>query len=144
MYFLWLGSSVTSIACNNVLPDGGDQWPKKTHINPNAGFPFQDDFSIGMIHGAKAKTPTQDTAAALAAAGIVEIKDDDDNVSVLTSKTTSEAQTNIAVGCQVATGSNPVSGPTADFTQSETASRGLKNPTIAGPASGASGGPDGK
>ncbi len=74
----------------------------------------------------------------------MEIKDNDNNVSVLTSKTTSEAQTNIAVGCRVATGSNPVSSPTADFTESETASGGLKDPTIAVPASGASGGPDGK
>jgi hypothetical protein len=114
------------------------------HVNPNAAFPFQDNFSVGIIHGAKEKTPTQDTAAALATAEIVEIKDNDNNVSVLTSKTTSEEQTDIAVGCQVATGSNPVSGPTADFTQSKTASRGSKDPTIAGPASGASGGPDGK
>ncbi len=127
-------------------PDSRKQRPtaQKTHVNPNAAFPFQDDFSIGMIHGAKAKTPTQDTAAAIAAAEIVEIKDDDNNVSVLTSKTTSKVQTNIAVGYWVATGSNPVSSPTADFTQSETASGGSKDLTIAGPASGASGGPDGK
>jgi hypothetical protein len=127
-----------------LTQESGDQRPKKTHVNPNAAFPFQDNFSVGTIHGAKAKTPTQDTAAALATAEIVEIKDDDNNVSVLTSKTTSKAQTDIAVGCRVATGSNPVSGPTANFTQSETTSGGSKDPTIAGPASGASGGPDGK
>ncbi len=114
------------------------------HVNPNAAFPFQDNFSIGRIHGAKAKTPTQDTAAALATAKIVEIKDDDNHISVLTSKTTSKAQTNIAVGCRVATGSNPVSGSTSNFTQSKTASGESKDPTIASPASGASGGPDGK
>ena len=114
------------------------------HVNPNAAFPFQDNFSVGIIHGAKEKTPTQDTAAALATAEIVEIKDNDNNVSVLTSKTTSKAQTNIAVGCRVATGSNPFSGPTANFTHSNTTTGGSKDSTIAGPASGASGGPDGK
>ena len=81
---------------------------------------------------------------ALATVEIVEIKDEDNDVSLLTLKTTSKAQTDIAVGCRVATGSNPISSPTANFTQSETASGGSKDLTIAGPVSGASRGPDGK
>ncbi len=127
-----------------LTQDSGEQWPKKARINPNAAFPFQDNFSVRTIHGAKAKTPTQDTVAAPAVAEIVEIQDYDDDISVLTSKTTSEAQTDVAVGCRVAFGSNPHSGPAANSTQSVTASRGLKDPTSAGPASGAAGGPDGK
>jgi hypothetical protein len=127
-----------------LTQDSGDQRPKKVHIDPNAAFPFQDNFYVGTIHGAKAKTPTQDTAAAPAVAEIVEIQDNYNDVSVLTSKTTSEAQTDVAVGCLVASGSNPSSGPAADSTQSGTASGGSKDPTSAGPASGAAGGPDGK
>jgi hypothetical protein len=127
-----------------LTQDSGDQRPKKVHVNPNAAFPFQDDFSVRTIHRAKAKTPTQDTAAAPAGAEIVEIEDNDDNVSVLTSKTTSKAQTDVAVGCRLASGSNPFSGPAADSTQSGTASGGSKDPTSASPASGATRGPDGK
>jgi hypothetical protein len=127
-----------------LTQDSRDQRPKKTHVNPNAPFPFQDNFSVKTIGGAKAKTPTQDTAAAPTAAKIMEIQDDDNNVSILTLKTTSEAQTDVAVGCRVAFGSNPHSGPAANSTQSVTTSRGLKDPTSAGPASGAAGGPDGK
>jgi hypothetical protein len=40
------------------------QQPKKTHIDPNVAFPFQDDFLVGTIHGANVKTTTQETAAA--------------------------------------------------------------------------------
>ncbi len=127
-----------------LTQDSGDQQPKKVHVNPNAAFLFQDNFSVGTIHGAKAKTPTQDTAAAPAAAEIVEIQDDDGNVSVLTLKTTSKAQTDVAVRCLVVSGSNPISGPAANSTQSGTASGGSKDPTSAGPASGAASGPDGK
>ncbi len=127
-----------------LTQDSGDQRPKRVHVNPNAAFPFQDNFSVGTIHGAKAKTPTQDTAASPAAAEIVEIQDNDNNVSVLTLKTTSEAQTDVAVGCRVASGSNPDSGPAADSTQSATASGRSKDPTSAGPASGAARGLDGK
>ncbi len=127
-----------------LTQDSRDQRPKKAHVDPNAAFPFQDDFSVGTIHGAKAKTPTQDTAVAPAAAEIVEIQDNDNDVSVLTLKTTSKAQTDVAVGCWVASGSNPVSGPAANSTQSGTASGGSKDPTSAGPASGATGGPDSK
>ncbi len=107
-------------------------------------FPFQDDFSVRTIHGAKATTPFQDTAATTATAEIVEIKDIDDNVSILTAKTASETHTDIAVGCQVASGSNPTSGPAANPTQPRTANEGPIDPAGTGPGSGAAGGPDGK
>ncbi len=37
------------------------QGTTKQHVDPNVAFPFQDDFSVGTIHGAnanKAVTPT--------------------------------------------------------------------------------------
>ncbi len=81
---------------------------------------------------------------ALAAAEIVEVQDDDDNVSVLSSKTTSEAQTDVAVGNQIATRSNHSNGPAANSTQPRTASEGSKDPIGTDPASGAAGGAGGK
>jgi hypothetical protein len=54
----------------------------KQHVNPNVAFPFDDDFSVGNIHGANAaKQPTP------IASEVVEIQDNEDNVSVLTTKT---------------------------------------------------------
>jgi hypothetical protein len=50
------------------------------------------------------------------------------NISVLTSKTTREGHSNLTVESRVASGSNPVSGPTATSTQSGTASGGSKDP----------------
>jgi hypothetical protein len=124
--------------------DSGTQQPKKTHVDPNVAFPFQDDFLVGMIHGANMKTTTQETTAAPTMMKVVEIQDNNDNISVLTSKTTSEGHSNVTAGSRVASGSNPVSGPTAASTQSGTASRGLKDPASAGPTGGDAGGPDGK
>ncbi len=125
--------------------DSGTQQPKKRHVGPNVAFPFQDDFSVGTIHGANMKTTTpQETAAAPTTTEVVEIQDDDDNISVLTSKTTSEGHSNVTVGSRVASGSNPVSGPTASSTQSGTASGGSKDPASAGPTGGDTRGPDGK
>jgi hypothetical protein len=49
------------------------QQPKRTHVDPNVAFPFQDDFSVGTIHGANAKTANQDAVTAPAAAKVVEI-----------------------------------------------------------------------
>jgi hypothetical protein len=99
---------------------------------------------VGTIHGASAKITNQDSAAAPAATDIVEIQDDNNNVSMLTSKTTSKGSPEVAVGSRVASGSNPISGPTANSTQSGTASGGSNDPANAGPAGGAVGGPDGK
>jgi hypothetical protein len=111
----------------------------KQHVNPNAAFPFDDDFYVGTIHGANAaKQPTPNAGA------VVEIQDNEDNVSVLTTKTGADIQPEVVVGCQAPPGSNPVVGPTAAATQTKTASEGSSDPTSAGPAGGAIGGPVGK
>ncbi len=34
--------------------------PKKHSVDPNAAFPFQDDFSVGTIHGMSAKAPSRE------------------------------------------------------------------------------------
>jgi hypothetical protein len=124
--------------------DDRAQQLKRTHIDPNIAFPFQDDFSMGTIHRANAKTANQDAVAAPAAAEVVEIQDNNNDVSVLTLKTASEGCTDVAIGSQVASSSNPNSGPTANSTQSGTASGGSEDPASAGPAGGAAGGPNGK
>ncbi len=124
--------------------DDGAVPPKKAHVNPNVAFPFQDNFSVGTIHGASVKITNQDSVAAPAATDIVEIQDNNDDVSMLTSKTTSKGSPEVKVGSQVASSSNLVSGPTANSTQSGTASGGSNNPASAGPAGGVVGGPDGK
>ncbi len=48
------------------------------HVDPNVAFPFQDDFSIGTIHGTNAKTTTPSSS------NIIEIQDNKDVISVLT------------------------------------------------------------
>ncbi len=107
----------------------------KQHVDPNVAFPFDDDFSVGTIHGANAaKQPTPNAGA------VVEIQDDKDDVSVLTTKTGADIQPEVAVGCQAPPGSNLVVGPTATATQTVTASRGSSDPNSAGPAGGAVGG----
>jgi hypothetical protein len=114
------------------------------HVDPNVVFSFQDDFSVGTIHGANVKTTTQETVAAPTTMEVVEIQDNDDDVSVLTSKTTSKEHSNITVGSRVASGSNPISCPTATSTQSRTTSGELKDPASTGPTGEDAGGPDGK
>ncbi len=114
------------------------------HVNPNVAFPFQDNFSIGTIHGSNQKTSTPGTAAAQMAAKVVEIQEDEDNVSVLTANTSSKVLTDVAVGSRFASSSNPVSGPTSVSTQPEAASRGSEDPASDGPAGRAVGGPRGK
>jgi hypothetical protein len=110
----------------------------KKHVNPNVTFPFQDDFLVGSIHKGNAKAATPSTKE------VVEIKDNEDDISILTTKTTSGAQLEVVVGSRVASGSNPVSGPTANSTQPGTTSVGLEDPASNGPASRAVGGPIGK
>ncbi len=76
---------------------------------------------------------------------MVEIQDNDDDVSVLLTKTGVDNQPiHAKVGSRVASGSNPVVGPTANSTQVETAHGGLPDPATAGPADGGAGGPEGK
>ncbi len=108
----------------------------KQHVDPNVAFPFEDDFSVGTIHGvyatAKPSSPTVNK--------VVEIEEDKDDVSILTTKTRADNQSKVIVGSQAASGSNPVVSPTAKSTQTKTASRGSLDPASAGPAGGAPGG----
>jgi len=123
------------------LTGGGKQnvGATKQHVNPNVAFPFGDDFSIGTIHRANtAKQPTPNAGA------VVEIQDNEDDVSILMTKTGADIQPEVVVGCQAPPGSNPIVGPTAAATQTKTASGGSSDPTSAGPAGGAIGGPVGK
>jgi hypothetical protein len=87
-------------------------------VDPNVAFPFQDNFSVGTIHGANAKAITPNMNK------VVEIQDYKDNVSVLTTKTASEMQSEVVVGSRIASSSNPVSGPIADSTPPGSASGG--------------------
>ncbi len=110
----------------------------KQHVDPNVAFPFQDNFSAGTIHGANTKTVTPNVN------DVVEIQDNGDNVSILTTKTAKDTQSEVIVGSRVASSSNPVSGPTANSTQPGATSGGLEEPASVGPAGGAVGGTIGK
>jgi hypothetical protein len=75
---------------------------EKAYVDPNVVFPFKDDFSVGTIHGtnatchpdsAHASKPAPPTTDGTAGQNeVIEIVDDanDDNSSVLTSKTQDE------------------------------------------------------
>lgn len=121
-----------------------DAIKKNTCNDPNVAFNFHDDLSVGTIHGNNAKTTSKDSAEVAATTEVVEIQDNNDNVSVLTMKTTSDAQNKVSIGSRVASGSNPLVDPAADSTQSKTDHGGSSDPAIAGPAGGGAGGPDGK
>jgi hypothetical protein len=110
----------------------------KKHVDPNVAFPFQDYFSVRTIHGATAKATTPSSL------DIVEIQDDKDDITVLTTKTASCAQSEVVVGSRVASNSNPVSGPTADSTPPGAARDGSEDPANAGLGGRAVGGPIGK
>ncbi len=122
---------------------GGEKPTKgavKQHVDPNVAFPFEDDFSVRTIHGTNAANQPTPTSSK-----VVEIQDNDDDVSILLTKTGVDNQPiHTKVGSRVASGFNPVVGPTADSTQVETAHGGLPDPATAGPADGGAGGPEGK
>jgi hypothetical protein len=98
--------------------------PKKHFVNPNAAFPFQDDFSIGMIHGTNTKVPSREQGAD--ESDVIEIFDDGNDVSVLTRKTQDKLlalflqerqKRKSAISHRAASGTNLlVSGPTANTT----------------------------
>ncbi len=86
---------------------------KKKHVNSNVAFPFQDNFSVGTIHSANITPANSRTAPA--ASETIEVADDDDNISILTSKSLAEngnlppveeSRSEPVVGNQVASGSN--------------------------------------
>ncbi len=116
------------------------QSAKRQHVDPNVAFPFGDDFSVGTIHSANAKTKVTPPAMN----EVVEIQDNNDDVSVLTTRTAANNQSEVTVGSRVASGSNPTIGSTAEPTQTKTASGGSPDPASAGPAGGNAGGPNGK
>ena len=110
----------------------------KQHVNPNAAFPFDDDFSVGNIHWVNAtKPPTTE------ANEVVEINNNKDNVSVLTTKTRVDNQPEVVVGSRAAPGSNPIVGAAAAPNDTKTASGGSLDPASSGPVGGAAGGPVG-
>jgi hypothetical protein len=112
----------------------------KQHVDPNVAFPFEDNFSVGTIQGANTTAkPSSSTVNK-----VVEIQDDEDDVSVLTTKTRADNQSKVVVGSRAASGSNPVIGPTTESTQTKTASGVSLDPASAGPAGGAARGPGGK
>jgi hypothetical protein len=100
--------------------------PPKKHVNPNVAFPFQDDFSVGTIHGATTKATTPSIS------DIIEIQDNEDNISALTTKTASRAQSDILIGSRVASDSDHVSGLTPNSTPPGATGDGLVDPTSAG------------
>jgi hypothetical protein len=107
----------------------------KQHVDPKMVFPFQDAFLVGTMHGAnanKAANPNVNKA--------VEIQDGNDDVNILRTKTAGVTQLEVIVGSRVASGSNPVSGPTANSTQPRAASGGSEDPSSIGPSSGTVGG----
>ncbi len=92
----------------------------------NVAFPFQDNFSVGTIHGTNAKSGNNPTITNTSE--IVEIQDNNDNT-----KTSSRFESEVVVGSRIASGFKPVSGPTANLTQpgadgTPIASRGSRNP----------------
>jgi hypothetical protein len=98
--------------------------PHKKYVDPNAAFPFQEDFSVSTIHGTNTKPPSKDQGGEKAA--VVEIVDDKDDVSFLTTKTQDKLlalllqerqKSKSAIGCQAASGVDiRASGPTANAT----------------------------
>ncbi len=110
----------------NILQASFAQGATKSYINPNMAFPFQDDFLVGTIHGANARPANSTNHQAENAKGnnkeVIEILDDkdDNNVSVLTTKTQDElvallVQTRkqlsgATVGSRAASGSDPPPG----------------------------------
>jgi hypothetical protein len=97
---------------------------QKKIVDPNAAFPFQDDFSIRRIHGTNAKAPSREQGADKS--DVIEIVDSNDDASVLTTKTQDKLldlllqvrqKRRSAIGHWAASRTNPlVSSPTANTT----------------------------
>jgi hypothetical protein len=101
-----------------ILAQAVNSAPTKKYIDPNAVFPFQDKFSVGTIHGANMKSPSNDQGTETGT--VVEIVDNDNGVSILTSKTqdlNERQRSTSAISCRAASGVNScASGPTANAT----------------------------
>ncbi len=119
---------------------------KKKHVDPNAVFPFQDDFLVGTIHGKNKAVQPKDQVegtGANDASKVIEITKNNNDISVLTSKTQEvlsallaqeRSKSKCTVGTRVASGSNsPVSGLTITATPTRatrTAPIALEGPSI--------------
>ncbi len=98
--------------------------PKKQFADPNAAFSFQDNFSVGTIHGTNMKPLLKNQGAEKTK--VIKIVDNNNNVSILMTKTQDELlalllqerrKSKSAIGRRAASGTNPlVSGPTANAT----------------------------
>jgi hypothetical protein len=121
-----------------LMQEENPRKPPKKHVDPYVAFPFQDNFLVGTILGATTKATTPSTL------DNVEIQDNEDNISVLTTKTANRAQSDVIVGSQVASDSHPISGLTANSTPPGAAGDGSEDPTSAGSGGRAVGGPTGK
>ncbi len=131
--------------------------PKKHFVNPNAAFPFQDDFSVGTIHGTNTKAQLREQGAD--ELDVIEIVDNDNDVSVLTTKTKAKLlalllqerqKRKSTIGHWAASRTNPlVSGLTANTTPAGAtrtapgAAVGLQIPTGASNEGRVDGGPVG-
>ncbi len=129
-------------------------------IDPNVAFNFQDNFSVGTIHGNNTSPTNNGKKAATSATNAIKIhdndddddvsvitthdNDDDDDVSVITTKTNNDVPNEASDGSRVASGSNPNVGPSKGHTQPETARGGSQDSAATGSADGVPGGPGGK
>jgi hypothetical protein len=80
------------------------------------------------------KNAAPSEAATPSATEIMENQDNEDDVSILSTKTSSETQSSVVVGSRVASGSSPIGSPTANSTQLKATSKGLEDPTGNNPA----------
>ncbi len=80
----------------DILQASSNPTKEKAYVNPNIAFPFQDNFLVGTIHGANPKnnksTPQQVAGDDNDNKGVIKIldKEEDNDVSVLTSKNQDE------------------------------------------------------
>jgi hypothetical protein len=143
----------------NLVQEDQSRLAKKKHVNPNLVFPFQDDFSVGSNHGLNVSPMTN--LSAPTASKIIKIQDDNYDISVLTTNTSSKLRNppldkwrkpESVFGTRVASSSDPIliSGPTADTTptgvdgQAPTASEGSSDSPSTGTAGRVDEGPSSK
>jgi hypothetical protein len=132
--------------------------PKKHFADPNAAFPFQDNFFVGTIHGTNTKPPSKNQGTEKAA--VINIINNYNNFSILTMKTQDELlalllqerrKSKSAIGRQAASGADPlVIGPTTNTTPAgatgtaPVAAEGSQIPPSTGNKGRVDGGPVGK
>jgi hypothetical protein len=73
----------------SLSQDNASSSNKKRHVDPNLAFPFQDDFSVGTIHGSNLAPTNSGMQPALSET--IVIGDEDHDISILTSKTSADS-----------------------------------------------------